>query len=41
VRIIHIDDLEMAAWFDRLELNGRTKRKIGFENARILLNLGG
>ncbi len=34
------DDLEMAAWFDRLELNGRTKRKIGFENARILLKLG-
>jgi gamma-resorcylate decarboxylase len=35
------DDLEMAAWFDRVELNGRTKRKIGFENARALLKLGG
>jgi predicted TIM-barrel fold metal-dependent hydrolase len=35
------DDLEMAAWFDRLELNGRTKRKIGFENARVLLKLTG
>jgi gamma-resorcylate decarboxylase len=34
------DDLEMAAWFDRVELNGRTKRKIAFQNARELLKLG-
>jgi hypothetical protein len=35
------DDLEMAAWFDRAVLNGRTKRKIGVENARAFLKLGG
>ena len=35
------DDLEIASWFDRLELSGRTKRKMGFENARTLLKLGG
>jgi len=35
------DDLEMAAWFDRAVLSGRTKRKIGVENARAFLKLGG
>jgi 2,3-dihydroxybenzoate decarboxylase len=35
------NDLEMAAWFDRAVLNGRTKRNIGFENARVLLKSGG
>lgn len=34
------DDVEIGSWFDRLELNGNTKKKIGYENARKLLNLG-
>lgn len=31
---------EMAGWFDHLEMNRRTRAKIGWENARRLLKLG-
>jgi len=34
------DDLEIASWFDRLELNEETKQKIAYGNARSLLKLG-
>ena len=34
------DDLEIAGWFDRLEMNGNTKRKIAYRNARTLFKLG-
>ncbi|RFU26145.1 hypothetical protein B7463_g10187, partial [Scytalidium lignicola] len=34
------DDVETGSWFDRLEPNGHTKEKIGFQNARKLLKLG-
>ena len=33
------DDLEIAGWFDRLEMNIETKEKIGYGNARKLLKL--
>lgn len=29
------DDLEVAGWFDRLEMNGNTKRKIAYGNSRM------
>jgi len=32
------DDLEIAGWFDRLEMN--TKRKIAYGHARMLFKLG-
>jgi predicted TIM-barrel fold metal-dependent hydrolase len=35
------DDLEIAAWFDGLEFNEQTRRKIGYENETTLLKLGG
>ena len=35
------DDVEIGGWFDRLELSGSTKKKLGYENARKLLKLGG
>lgn len=35
------DTVEISAWFDRLEMNGRVKKAIGSENARELLKLGG
>jgi len=35
------DDLEIAGWFDRLELNSKTKRKIASGNARALMKLPG
>lgn len=34
------DDLEIAGWFDRLKMNGNTKRKIAYGNARMLFKLG-
>jgi predicted TIM-barrel fold metal-dependent hydrolase len=34
------DEVEIGGWFDRLELNGNTKKKIGYQNARNLLKLG-
>lgn len=34
------DDVEIASWFDRLELNGNTKKKLAYQNARTLLKLG-
>jgi predicted TIM-barrel fold metal-dependent hydrolase len=34
------DNVEIGSWFDRLELSGPTKRKIGYENARRILKLG-
>ena len=34
------DDLEVAGWFDRLELNGNTKKKIAYGNSRTLFKLG-
>lgn len=34
------DHVEIGGWFDRLELNGNMKRKIGYQNARNLLKFG-
>ena len=34
------DDLEIAGWFDRLEMNGDTKKKIAYGNSRTLFKLG-
>jgi 2,3-dihydroxybenzoate decarboxylase len=34
------EDLGIAGWFDRLEMNRFTKRKIAYGNARKLLKLG-
>jgi len=34
------DTVEMSSWFDRLDLNGNTKQKLAFQNARNLLKLG-
>lgn len=33
------DDLEIASWFDRLEMNGNTKREIAYGHARMLFKL--
>jgi 2,3-dihydroxybenzoate decarboxylase len=33
------DDVQIAGWFDRLEMNTETKEKIGYGNARKLLRL--
>lgn len=33
------DDVEIGGWFDRLELSGLTKKKIGYQNSRKLLKL--
>ena len=30
-----VDDLEIAGWFDRLEMNGNTKRKFAYGNSRM------
>ena len=29
------DDLGIAGWFDRLEMNGNTKRKIAYGNSKM------
>lgn len=34
------DEVEIGTWFDRLEISGSTKRKIGYENARRIFKLG-
>jgi predicted TIM-barrel fold metal-dependent hydrolase len=31
------DDVEIGGWFDRLEMSGLTKKRIGYQNARKLL----
>lgn len=33
------DDVEIAGWLDQLEMNTETKDKIGYGNARSLLEL--
>lgn len=33
------DDVEISAWFDRLEMNSHTKRKMAYENAIKILKL--
>lgn len=33
------DDVEIASWFDRLEMNGHTKKKMAYANARRILKL--
>lgn len=33
------DTVEIGSWFDRLELSGPTKKKLGYENARRILKL--
>lgn len=33
------DDTEIASWFDRLEMNTHTKKKLAYENAKKLLRL--
>lgn len=33
------DDTEVSVWFDRLELNTHTKKKLAYENAKRLLNI--
>lgn len=33
------DDTEISSWFDRLEMNTHTKKKLGYENARRILKL--
>lgn len=35
------DNIEISGWFDRLEMNTHTKRKLGYENAKRILKLGG
>jgi predicted TIM-barrel fold metal-dependent hydrolase len=35
------DSVEIGGWFDRLELSGGTKKRIGYLNAKKLLRLGG
>ncbi|RDW58279.1 hypothetical protein BP5796_12209 [Coleophoma crateriformis] len=35
------DNIEIGSWFDRLQLSGHTKKKIGYQNARTLLKLDG
>ena len=29
------NDLEISGWFDRLEMNGNTKRKIAYGNSKM------
>lgn len=33
------DTVEIAGWFDRWEMSRRTKMKLGYENAKVLLKL--
>lgn len=33
------DDVEISSWFDRLEMNTHTKKKMAYENARRILKL--
>lgn len=33
------DDVEISSWFDRLEMNTHTKKKMAYENAIKILNL--